>query len=365
VKIGIIGLANSGKSTVFSALTGQEVRTTVYATAEAEPNLGIVKVPDERLKVLSGMYLPKKTTHATVEYIDYLGITRGDSQQNRKVLEMVKDVDAVVHVIRAFRNESIVHPLGDIDPLRDAETVELELILSDLELVEKRLERIEEAEKKGRKQRGDERNLLLRCRDALEEEIPLRNINFTEDEILAMRHLQFISLKPEVMLLNTGEGSAETEMGEGEGEGVESVAEALGKRFGIPVVSLSGRLEMEIAQLEEEDALEFLRELGIKEPAMFRLIHLCYQHLGLISFITVGNDEVRAWTIKKGTTAREAAGKIHSDIERGFIRAEVVSYEDLLQAGSMVAAREKGLVRLEGKNYEVQDGDIINFRFNV
>ncbi len=358
MKIGIIGLANSGKTTVFNALTGQDTPTTPYPTTEAQPNIGVVKVPDERVERLSAIYEPKKVTFATVEYIDYLGITKGDSQQNRKVIDMIKDVDAVVHVIRAFEDEAIVHPFGEIDPLRDAETVELELVFSDLELVEKRLERMEKAEKRGKKQDGKERSVLLKCREALEEERPLREVDFNEDELLTLRHLQFISIKPEVMLLNLQEEDLGTEK-------VSALTEGLRKRFGLPVVALSGKIEMEIAQLSREDSEEFLKDLNIEEPAMARLISLCYDHLGLISFHTVGKDEVRAWTIRKGTTAQKAAGKIHTDIERGFIRAEVISYRDFIESGSMAHAREKGLVRLEGKTYEVRDGDIINFRFNV
>lgn len=357
MKIGIIGLANSGKSTIFNALTGQNVPTTAYPTVEAEPNVGVVKVPDARVHKLAEIYQPKKVTFAAVEYIDYLGITKGDVQQNRKALDMIKDIDAVVHVVRAFEDESVAHPLGGVNPPRDAETVELELIFSDLELVDKRLERMKEAGKKGKKQNAREMEGLLRCKDALEKEVPLRRVSLTEDETLAMKHLQFISIKPEVMLLNIHENSI---------GGINSSPEGLLKdKFKLPVTSLSGKIEMEIAQLNKEEAREFLRELDINEPAMYRLIHLCYEHLGLISFLTVGKDEVRAWTIKKGTSAQKAAGKIHSDIERGFIRAEVVSYQDLIESGSMAGAREKGLVRLEGKTYQVQDGDIINFRFGV
>jgi len=357
MKIGIVGLANSGKTTVFNALTGQNIPATVYPTTEAEPNVGVVKVPDERVERLAEIYKPRKVTFAAVEYIDYLGITKGDSQQNRKVLEMIKDVDAVVHVIRAFEDEAIVHPAGSVDPLRDAETLELELIFSDLELVEKRLERMEEGARKGRKQDEKERRVLLRCKEALEEEIPLRRVSFNEDELLSLRHLQFISIKPEVMLLNLHEDDIGSDK-------ASSLTEELQEKFAVPVVALSGKIEMEIAQLSPDEAGEFLKDIGIDEPAMSRLISLCYDHLGLISFLTVGKDEVRAWTIK-GTTAQKAAGKIHTDIERGFIRAEVISFSDFIDAGAMAVARERGLVRLEGKTYVVKDGDIINFRFNV
>lgn len=357
MKIGIIGLANSGKSTVFNALTGQNVPATAYPTAEGKPHLGMVKVPDERVERLAETFGRQKAVHATVEYIDYLGHTKGNAQQNRKVLDMIRDVDAVVHVIREFDDESVSHPLGDVNPERDAETVELELILSDLELVDTRFRGMKEAEKRGKKQNEEERHVLLRCKEALEQEIPLRRLDFSEEEKLAMRHIQFISIKPEIMFVNIHEDSI----------GREGITEedVLRKRFKLPVISSAGKIEMELAQLGEEEAGAFVKDLGIKERAMYRLIHLCYKHLGLISFLTIGKDEVRAWTIEKGTVAQKAAGKVHSDIERGFIRAEVVTFKDFIESGSMAEARKKGLVRLEGKTYEVQDGDMIDFRFSV
>jgi GTP-binding protein YchF len=358
VKIGITGLANCGKTTLFNALTGQNVPVTGYSSREEEPNVGIVKVPDSRVDTLTGIYRPRKTTLATVEYIDYLGVVKGDARQNRKVVDMIKDVDAVVHVVRGFGDEAVVHPLESVDPARDAGVVELELLFSDLELVEKRLERIEEGEKKGKKADEVERSLLLKCREALEEEVPLRRVEFSESERRAMRHLQFISMLPELMLLNVGE---EDLGGEKESELVGRLEEV----YHLPVLAVPGKIEMEISQLSPEESELFLQDLGVGDSAMARVIRFCYEHLGLISFLTVGEDEVRAWTIEKGTTAQAAAGKIHSDIERGFIRAEVVAFEDFSRSGSMAAAREKGLVRLEGKTYAVQDGDIINFRFNV
>ncbi|MCQ4574840.1 MAG: DUF933 domain-containing protein, partial [Candidatus Brocadiales bacterium] len=289
--------------------------------------------------------------------VDYLGITRGDARQNRKVIDMIKDVDAVVHVIREFEDDSVAHPLGDVNPERDAETVELELILSDLELIDTRLGGMKEAEKRGKKQNEEERHVLLRCKEALEQEIPLRRLDFSEEENIAMRHLQFISIKPEVMLVNIHEDS----LGR---EGI-TEQEVLAKKFKLPVVSSAGKIEMEIAQMSDAEAEGFLKDLGIEEPAMYRLIRVCYEHLGLISFLTVGKDEVRAWTVERGTVAQKAAGKVHTDIERGFIRAEVVSFKDFIECGSVAEARKKGLVRLEGKTYQVQDGDMIDFRFSV
>jgi ribosome-binding ATPase len=365
VKLAIIGLSNSGKTTVFNALTGQNIETTLYATVGGEPHFGVVRVPDQRLGKLSEIYRPKKTTHATVEYVDFIGLTKGDIAQNSKVFDLIKDADAVVHVVRAFADEVVSHPLSGVDPLRDIETVELEFIFGDLEFVDKRLQRIEEAAKKGKKPSGAEKKLMLKCKEALEKEIPLRNVEFDEEEQKLMKPLQFASTKPEIIVLNVGEedlGSARaTEL-------LANVDEFIRKRglsMTTRVVSLCGKIEMEIAQLSTDEARAFLDDLGIEEPALYKLIKESYTLLGLISFLTTGEDEVRAWTITKGLNAQKAAGKIHSDIERGFIRAELISYDDFMADGSMSAARDKGHLRLEGKTYEVKDGDIINFRFNV
>ena len=369
MKLAIIGLSNSGKTTVFNALTGQNLETTLYPTVSGEPHFGVVKVPDRRVDTLAGIYKPKKVAYATVEYIDYLGLTKGDTEQNRKVFDLIKDADAIVHVVRAFEDEVVSHPLNEINPLKDIETLELELIFGDLEFVEKRLARMEESARKGKKPSEGEKRLLVKCREALEKEIPLRNIHFDEDEERAMKPLQFISIKPEVVVLNIGESDLNTEKVRNIQKDVETF---FGSRDKVPSgtrphasLSLCGKIEMEIAQLSAEEARAFLDDLGIQEPALNKLIHVSYDLLGLISFLTVGEDEVRAWTIQKGTDAHKAAGKIHSDIERGFIRAEVVGYEDFIASGTMHAAKEKGLLRLEGKTYQVKDGDIINFRFNV
>lgn len=361
MKIAIIGLANSGKTTLFNALTGQNVETTIYATVAAEPHMGVVRVPDTRLDRLTEIFHPKKTTHATIEYVDYIGLTKGDIDQNRKVFDLIKDADAVVHVVRGFADETVVHPLGGVDPLRDAETVELEMIFGDLELVDKRLERMEQGAKRGKKPDEAERKLLMKCKEHLEKEKALRDADFAEDEVRAMSHLQFMSVKPMVVVVNVGEQDISSEMT------TETVA-ALERLFSgrqVKALGICGKIEMEIAQLSAAEARAFLDDLGIAEPALHRLIRVSYDLLGLISFLTAGEDEVRAWTIRKGLNAQKAAGKIHSDIERGFIRAEVVSYDDFMAGGSMAAARDKGQLRLEGKTYEVRDGDIINFRFNV
>lgn len=369
MKIAIIGLANSGKTTIFNALTGQNLETTIYPTTGGDPNIGVVKVPDYRVDKLSEIYKPKKTTYATVKYIDYIGLTKGDMQQNRKVFDLIKDVDAIVHVVRAFEDDAVVHPMGSVDARRDTEAIELELIFGDLDLVEKRLERMEQGAKRGKKPDEVEKKLLLKCKDALEKEIALRDVEFNEEEQKAMRPLQFLSTKPEVVVLNIRENALSTDKARNLQKEVEGYFQSKHKNSSLLTrhssLSLCGKIEMEIAQLSQDEARAFLDDLGIQEPALNKLIHVSYDLLGLISFLTCGEDEVRAWTITKGTNAQKAAGKIHSDIERGFIRAEVISFDDFVKAGSMSAARDKGLLRVEGKTYEVKDGDIINFRFNV
>jgi len=361
LKIAITGLANSGKTTIFNALTGLNLETTIYASVITEPHLGVVKVPDKRVDSLTGIYKPKKTTCATVEYMDFIGLTKGDMEQNRKVFDLVKDVDAIVHVVRAFEDEAVTHPLGSVDPLRDAETIELEMVFGDLELVDKRLERMEQGLKRGKKPDEAEKKLLMKCKEFLETERPLRDVDFSDEEQKAMRHLQFMSIKPEVIVLNVAEQEVNSEKTAATLSGLQGFF----KGRQVKALSLCGKIEMEISQLSPDEAAVFLEDLGIGEPALNRLIRVSYELLGLISFLTSGEDEVRAWTIEKGMNAQKAAGRIHSDIERGFIRAEVVSYDDFISTGSMNAAREKGLLRLEGKTYEVKDGDIINFRFNV
>ncbi|HEX9022467.1 MAG TPA: redox-regulated ATPase YchF [Geobacteraceae bacterium] len=361
MKTAIIGLANAGKTTIFNALTGLNLEVTTFPTLSGEAHTGIVRVPDERLIRLTEIYRPKKTTQATVEYVDYMGLTKGDMAQNKKVFDLIRDADAIVHVVRSFADESISHPMGSVEPRRDAETVELEMIFGDLELVDKRLERMEEGAKKGKKADEAEHRLLVKCKEALENEKALRDVDFTVEEQMAMRSLQFMSIKPQLVVLNVSEEEMNSPATQ---EAAISLKDYFKGRQ-VMVLDLCGKIEMEIAQLPPEEARVFLDDLGIAEPALNKLIHQSYELLGLISFLTSGEDEVRAWTIRRGTDAQRAAGKIHSDIERGFIRAEVVAYDDFIANGSMGAAREKGLVRLEGKTYEVKDGDIINFRFNV
>jgi GTP-binding protein YchF len=373
VKLSITGLSNSGKTTIFNALTGVDLETTVYPTIfspEHEPHINIVKIPDKRVDKLSAIFDPKKTTYATVEYIDYLGMTPvssgGDPKQNTSVFNLIKDADAIVQVVRAFEDESILHPSKTVDPLRDVRVFENDLMLGDLEFVEKRIERIELASKKGLKGDELEKNLLLKCREALENEIPLRNISFTKEEKTAMLHIQFLTTKPEIIVINIQENEINSEVTDKIAADIEAYFKENSPESCPLIIPLCGKIEMELTQLSQEESKAFLLDLGIAEPAMHKLCRVSYETLGLISFFTVGKDEVKAWTIRKDTEALKAAGKIHSDIERGFIRAEAVGYDDYIASDeNMVTAREKGLVRLEGKTYIVKDGDIINFKFNV
>jgi GTP-binding protein YchF len=359
LKIGIIGLPNVGKTTIFNALTGQRLETSTYPNVIGEPHRGIVKVPDSRLDKLSEIFKPQKTTHATIEYIDYIGITKGDTEQNKKVFDLIKDVDAVVHVVRTFKDDVVVHPTGNIDPLTDIENVELELIFGDLVFVEKRLERMEMGKKQGKKPDESERHLLILCKDRLEKETALRNEEFSDEEKKAMRPLQFLSTKPEIVILNTGEKDLNTDYSK-------NILLSISNRYpSLPVLTMCGKIEMELAQLSHDEARLFFDDLGIGEPASDKIIRSCYEILGVISFFTYVGDEVRAWTITRGANALKAAGKVHSDMEKGFIKAEVISFDDFISTGSIQYARDKGMLRLEGKTYEVKDGDIINFRFNV
>jgi len=370
VKLFITGFSNSGKTTAFNALTGLNLPATTYPTlitADTAPHSGIVKVPDKRIERLSSVYKPKKTTYAMVEYTDYPGITSGgNASQNIKVFNLIKDVDAIVHVVRAFDDDSLIHPMETVNPLRDVRAFETEIILGDLDFAEKRLERIELAEKKGKKQDEADKQLLIKCKQALENEISLRNVSFTDEEKKIMQAYQLLSTLPEIIALNIGETDLKTDKAVRLQKEIEDYFRGKSPDVIPPVIALCGKIEMEIAQLPGEEAKAFLEDLGINEPAMHMLCRVSYEALGLISFFTVGEDEVRAWTIKTGADAQKAAGKIHSDIEKGFIRAEVVSYDNFVSSGEdMVQAKGKGLVRLEGRNYPVKDGDIINFKFNV
>ncbi len=364
MKLGIIGLPNCGKTTVFNALTSQNAPVTTFPNPlGTEHHVGIVRVPDARLGRLTEMYKPRKTTPADVTCFDITGFSRGisGSRQKSAAFNDAWDADALIHVVRAFADPAVVHPDG-VHPAADAAALELELVFSDLELVETRLDRIAASIKKGVGENLEaEKAALEKCRSQLEEEKPLRKLSLAGEEVAAINSLQFVSVKPELIVLNVGEDETASSATEAALAALEDYYRGKDAR----VFSIPGKIEAELAQLEPGEAKLFLQDLGIAEPAMNLVIREAYALLGLVSFLTAGEDEVKAWPIRKGTPALGAAGKIHSDIERGFIRAEVVSYDDLIAAGSMAKAREAGGVRLEGKDYVVQDGDVINFRFNV
>ncbi len=362
MKIGIVGLPNSGKTTVFNALTGGSAETAAYSSGTLEPNLATVKVPDERLNVLARMYKPKKTTFADVQYIDVAGLSGSGRQSSGLApafLNYISQVDALLHVVRAFEDPQVPHPEETVDPRRDIEAVDLELAFSDMAIIERRLQRINgeigKMAGKERELRVQERDLLQRLQAGLEDDTPIRDIAIAPDEEKLIRGYQFLSAKPIVHVLNVGEADL----------GNDLAATIPYDHRKSAVVQLAGKVEAEIAQLEGEDAQAFLDDLGIAEPARDRVIRASYDLLGLISFLTAGPDEVRAWPIRAGLSAVEAAGEIHSDIQRGFIRAEVVAYDDLIAAGSMAEAKKRGTVRMEGKTYIVRDGDICNFLFNI
>jgi len=360
MKIAIIGLSNSGKTTTFNALTRRTAETAAFSSGRLEPNLALVKVPDTRLEDLAQIYKPRKVTAAEVQYVDVNGFRAEEDRKDglsTELLGYVGTADALLHVVRAFEDERAPHPLGSVNPQRDLGLVEVELIFSDLMIIERRLERLE---KDLQKLSGQERNisaaerdLLCRLKGALENEKPIRDVELSSQEEKLLRGYQFLSMKPVLVVLNIGENQTS------DPPPLESThAKSL-------VVPLSAKVEAELAQLDDGDAREFMEALGVHEPARDRVIKSSYSLLGLISFLTVGEDEVRAWTIRQGTISVEAGGVIHSDIQRGFIRAEVVSFQDLIQAGNMVTAKKQGRVRLEGKEYVVKDGDISHFLFNV
>lgn len=360
MKIAIIGLPNSGKTSVFNALTRGTAETASFSSGRLEPNLATVKVPDARLGVLNEIYSPKKLTAAEVQYVDIGGFSGAGKREDAvpsEVLHYIGTADAFLHVIRAFEDEKVPHPSGSVDIKRDWANLELELIFSDLAIVERRLEKLEKEIRKmagaEKSRRIAEQEVLQRLLAFLEDERPIREAGLTEPEEKLLRGYQFLSAKPVLVVVNIGEGQI----------GSEPTLE-LGDSS-VKVVALSAKVEAELAQLEDEDAQEFMGELGIVEPARDRVIEDSYALLGLVSFLTVGEDEVRAWTIRQGMKAPEAGGVIHSDIQRGFIRAEVVTFDELVKAGSMVQAKKNGVVRLEGKEYLIKDGDIAHFLFNV
>lgn len=352
MKAGILGFARSGKTTLFNALTGANAAVGAYGNREA--NVAVIKVPDERVEALSQIFNPKKKTFAEIEFVDIAPNESGEDQKalDAAALRALKTTDALVHVVRAFDNDAVMHPLGGVNAARDAETMDEELKLSDLLIIEKRIERLEKERRK-----DQEYDLMCRCRGHIESGAPLRTLTFTPREMELLVGFAFLSQKPLMLVGNYGESA----IGGENPAGLRAYAEAQG----LMLIDLCGAMEMEIAQLPEEDRAEFRESLGLGEESKARFIKAAYDMLGLMSFLTMGPDEVRAWTIFKNTPAVESAAAIHSDIKRGFIRAEIVSYEDFIALGTLVKAKEQGKLRLEGKEYIVQDGDIINFRFNV
>jgi len=355
MKIGLIGLPNSGKTTIFNALTRSEAEVTSYADTRAEPNLAVIDVEDDRVDLLSGMYRPKKTVRATVEIVDFVGLSEGSAREglfSGEAMALVRNADALAMVIRRFADATDAPPT----PVQDVAEIDDELIIADMIVAEKRLERIEWGKKRGLQdtEAKVEEQVLRRMMEQLEGGMPLRQLELTPGEALVVRGFQFLSLKPLIVILNADE-------------------ETYGKNNAIvdhlrehhTVIEFAGNFEMELARLDDGEAAAFMEDLGISESARARLTRLAYETVGNISFFTVGEDEVRAWNILRGQTALDAAGAIHSDLARGFIRAECFSYDDLVAYGSEKAIREKGRFRLEGKNYVVEDGDVLSIRFSV
>jgi len=364
MKLGIVGLPNVGKSTLFNAITKAGAESANYPFCTIDPNVGIVTVPDERLDVLTKMYNSKKTIPATIEFVDIAGLVKGASKGEglgNKFLSHIREVDAIIHVVRCFEDTNIVHVEGSIDPKRDIDTINIELILSDLDIIEKRIDRTRKM-LKGDKKYQAELDTLLKVKEALENETCVRLLDLSDEEKETLKEVALITAKPVIYATNVSEDDFID--GIENNEFVKAVEEIAAKENSL-VLPISAKIESEIAELDDEEKLAFLNDLGINESGLDRLIKASYKLLGLMSYLTAGEPETRAWTIKIGTKAPQAAGKIHSDFERGFIRAEVISYSDLIECGSMTAAKEKGLVRSEGKEYVFQDGDVVLSRFNV
>lgn len=364
MKIGIVGLPNVGKSTLFNAITKAGAESANYPFCTIEPNVGIVNVPDKRIDELTKLYDSDKSTYASIEFVDIAGLVKGASQGEglgNKFLSHIRETDAIAHVVRAFNDDNIVHVSGKIDPIEDIEIISLELIMADTETVEKAIIRYEKQAKSQDKKAKEMLELLNKTLSHLKENNPVRTMDLTDEEKIMLKEIFLLTTKPIIYVANISElqlQNIDTD------ENVKKIKE-YAKNEGAEVITLCAKLEEDLSELDDEDKIMMMSEYGITESGLDKLIKASYSLLGLISYLTAGKQEVRAWTITKGTKAPQAAGKIHTDFERGFIKAEVVSYDDLIRLGSTSAAREKGLVRLEGKEYIVQDGDVILFRFNV
>ncbi|MDR7855584.1 redox-regulated ATPase YchF [Tissierella sp.] len=362
MNIGLIGLPSVGKTSLFNLLTGSSIEITGFSQGKIDANLGIAKIPDERIDFLSDLYQSKKTTYATIEVIDVPGLVKGSSTGKgvgNQFLDNIRKADVLVHVLRVFENDNVIHVDGDIDPKRDIETINLELLFADLAVIENRIDRIETS-KKSTKENQEELEVLKKCREGLESGLLIHNIDLSHEEKETLKTFQFLSEKPIILVANIDENQLMNKDYSGK-----KPLNELAQSVNTPLIELCIKTELEITELDPEDREMFIEELGITESGIDVLAKTAYEYLGLISFLTAGKDEVRAWTIKKDTIAKVAAGKIHSDIEKGFIRAEVCKFVHLKEYGSMVKAKEKGLVTLEGKEYIVDDGDIIEYRFNV
>ena len=363
MKLGIVGLPNVGKSTLFNSLTKAGAESANYPFCTIDPNVGVVAVPDKRLKLLGDFYHSKKVTPAVIEFVDIAGLVKGASKGEglgNQFLANIREVDAILHVVRCFDDPNVVHVDGNVDPLRDIETINLELIFADLEVLERRMAKVGRTRQMD-KAAAKEYTLLEKIKKHLEDGQPAKTLELDDDDEMAMiKEYNLLTLKPVIY----GANVAEDDLGGEDNDYVKAVKEYAEKE-GSEVFSLCAQIEEEISELDDDEKKMFLEDLGIEESGLDKLITASYRLLGLMSFLTAGEDETRAWTIKIGTKAPQAAGKIHTDFERGFIKAEVVNYQNLLDCGSYAGAREKGLVRMEGKDYVVQDGDVILFRFNV